>query len=96
MLRKFVLGLGLLLLAAAGFCAAAGFYPILPHLLILGLMLTAGVVWERWRYKAPAGAVSPHWTATGERFVDPGSGVLMEVYFDPRDGQRHYVEVSRK
>jgi hypothetical protein len=94
MLRKVLIGFGLALLAAAAYCAAVGFYPILPHLLVLGLMLTAGIVWERWRYKASERAVLPDWTATGERFVDPGSGVMMEVYFDPRSGERHYVKAK--
>ena len=94
MLRKSLLAIGVLLLLAAAFCAAIGFYPILPHLLVLGLMLTAGIVWERWQYKQTQTAKpDPNWTTTGERFVDPGSGVLTEVYYDPRNGERHYVRM---
>ncbi len=31
------------------------------------------------------------WTRTGERFVDPGSGELLEVWSQPRTGERAYV-----
>jgi hypothetical protein len=93
MLRKVLLTLGGLLLLAAEVCAAAGFYSILPQLLIGGVILTAGIAWERWQYKKPKVLLrpNPHWQATGERFVDPGSGALLEVYYDPRNGERHYV-----
>ncbi len=31
------------------------------------------------------------WTFTGERFVDPSSGVLVEVWWNARRGERAYV-----
>ena len=98
MLRKALLVIGALTLGAALYCAIIGFYPILPHLLVFGLMLTAGIVWERWRYKnavteAPA---QPGWQATGERSSwTRSSGKLVEVYFDPGgSGARHYVDAE--
>jgi hypothetical protein len=94
MLRKVLIVLGLLLLGAAAWLVASRQYMLLPHALILGLMLTAGIVWERWQYKKPhRGKPEPGWQATGERFVDPQSGKTVEVYFDPRSGESHYVEV---
>lgn len=94
MLKQVLLIIGVLMLVSAAICAAIGFYPVLPHLLLGGLMLTAGIVYERWRYKAAQSvAPDPHWQATGERFVDPESGKLTEVWFDPRDGERHYLRV---
>jgi hypothetical protein len=94
MLRKVLVVIGVLLLIAAAVFLALGRYAFLPNLLVLGLMLSAGIVWERWQYKKPrAGKPDPHWRATGERFVDPHSGKTLEVYFDPRDGESHYVEV---
>jgi hypothetical protein len=93
-LRRFTLGLGFLLLAGA-FVAAIFRQVFAIHLLLLGLMLTAGVIFETWRYKRtlstpPTGAA----VATGERFVDPGSGELIEVYCDPRTGERSYVKLK--
>ncbi|NGY05672.1 hypothetical protein [Solimonas terrae] len=97
MLRKVLLTIGVLLLLAAAVCAAIGFYPILPHLLFAGLLLTAGIGYERWRYKAARpDAPDPRWQATGERFVDPESGALTEVWYDPRSGERHYVKLPSR
>jgi len=92
-LRKVLVAVGVLLLLAAAVFLALGLYPFLPHLLVLGLMLSAGIVWERWQYKKPQAGPDPGWRATGERFVDPQSGKTLEVYFDPRSGESHYVEL---
>ena len=93
MLRKVLVTAGVLLLIGALLLVLFHQYALLPHALILGLMLSAGIVWERWQYKPPqAGAPDPQWQATGERFVDPQSGKTLEVYFDPRNGESHYVE----
>jgi hypothetical protein len=35
------------------------------------------------------------WTFTGERFVDPNSGELVEVWFCARSGERAYVRATR-
>jgi hypothetical protein len=94
MLRRFTLVLGLLLLIGAAIAAAyRQLFAI--QLLIGGLILTLGVIFEAWRYKRtlavpPAGSA----VATGERFVDPTSGELIEVYCDPRSGERSYVRVK--
>jgi hypothetical protein len=32
----------------------------------------------------------PRWRDTGERFVDPETGLMTAVYFDPAKGERHY------
>lgn len=93
MLRKFLIGAGVLLLLAALLLALFHQYAFLPHALVLGLMLSAGIIWERWQYKKPrVGRPDPGWQATGERFVDPASGKTVEVYFDPRSGESHYVQ----
>jgi hypothetical protein len=94
MLRKVLIVLGLLLLVAAGYLVAQHQYIFLPHVLILGLMLTAGIVWERWQYKKPLTRPDPRWQPTGERFVDPQSGRTLAVYFDPTSGDSHYVDTA--
>ena len=94
MLRSVLLALGVALLLAAAACALFGFYPVIPHLLVGGLLLTAGIAYERWRYtSARTGAPDPHWQATGERFIDPETQALVEVWYDPRRGERHYLRV---
>ena len=40
----------------------------------------------------PAGtALPPGFRRTDERFLDPSTGVLMRVWFDPATGERRYV-----
>ncbi|HEX8726339.1 MAG TPA: hypothetical protein VF737_13210 [Gemmatimonadaceae bacterium] len=38
------------------------------------------------------GRAGANWQPTGERFVDPASGKLVDVYFDPETGEREYRE----
>ena len=56
------------------------------------LVLAVGLAIERWRYKpVRQERPDPRWTDTGERFVDPETGVLTAVYFDAEKGERHYL-----
>ncbi len=91
-LTLYVLGAFMLLgavLAMAGVWAVA----FLPQLLLGGLFLVIGLAIERWRYKPlQQRAPDPRWIDTGERFTDPQSGVLVAVYFDPANGERHYLQ----
>lgn len=62
--------------------------------LFLGLFVIVGLLIEARSYKPPQVQVpDPRWQDTGERFVDPGSGELTAVYFDPASSERHYVVV---
>ena len=90
--------LGAILLVGAGAAAVTGlFVALVPQLVIAGVLLVVGLAIERWRYK-PLIEAAPDtaWADTGERFVDPSSGRLTAVYFDPRDGARHYVVAPRR
>lgn len=88
--------LGGLLLVGAGIAALTGvFVALLPQLIFGGLLLVVGLAIERWRYKPLLRTrPDPCWKDTGERFVDPGSGQLTAVYFDPQRGERHYIVVD--
>ena len=55
-----------------------------------GGLLFVAALFERWRYRPPAAAPDAAWQDTGERFIDPGSGREMAVWFDARSGQRRY------
>ncbi|HEY1992287.1 MAG TPA: hypothetical protein VGH71_07475 [Gammaproteobacteria bacterium] len=93
MLRKLLLGLGLLMLAgglALLFAQPANGFP----LLVCGGLLTLSAVFERWRYKQSKTAAAAKGTATGERFIDPETGALMEVYYDASTGERSYVKLG--
>ena len=92
MLRKAVLGCGGVLVVGGIVLAlatrvAAGLGPA-----GLGAILLLAVLFERRGYKPIAdGVPGPDWQPTGERFLDPGSGVPVVVYFQPASGKRVYV-----
>jgi hypothetical protein len=90
----YVLG-GLLLVGALAAALTGFMVALLPQLLFGGLLLVVGLAIERWRYKPLLRTrPDPRWKDTGERFVDPGSGQLTAVYFDPLRGERHYVVID--
>jgi hypothetical protein len=69
---------------------------------VIGFLFPAGIfvalilIWfffRRGGYKrrpldAPPGR---DWSFTGERFVDPKSGEMLEVWYSPQSGERAYV-----
>jgi hypothetical protein len=65
----------------------------------LGAFLGLFLIWFFFRkggYKrrpldAPPGR---DWSFTGERFLDPASGEMLEVWYCPRTGERAYVRAG--
>lgn len=98
MLRNVLCAAGAVLLAVAAWMLYSGRRSLfLVEVVIAGLVLTAGIGWERWRYKAVRGGTpDARWQDTGERFIDPESGALTAVYFDPASGERHYHAADRR
>ena len=95
MLRNAVLGLAILLSCSGLLLLAVSPANAFPPL-VFGTLLLLGTVFERWRYKQPRSAAAARGTATGERFIDPESGALVEVYYDAATGERNYVKVADK
>jgi hypothetical protein len=96
LLRAGLLAFGGVMLAAAAFGALVGWRlaAIIP-LAVWGAIFAGGVLIERWRYKPLAdGRPGRDWHATPERFVDPESGRLVTVFFNPATGERRYVAVG--
>lgn len=63
---------------------------------IFGSLILGSIFFER-RYRgrrAPADAAP--WQSTGERFIDPGTGKLVEVRYNPRTGERVYRETDER
>jgi hypothetical protein len=60
----------------------------------LGGVILLGTVFERWRYRPNDARPGSGWQATGERFEDPHSGKTLQVFYDPRSGERRYVSDS--
>ncbi|HLI17318.1 MAG TPA: hypothetical protein VKV22_03490 [Rhodanobacteraceae bacterium] len=96
MIALYVVGAILLLIAAIALLVGGALALFLPQLVIGGLFLIVALAIERWRYKPVSESrPDPRWTDTGERFVDPETGVLTAVYFDPAKGERHYLAAPR-
>lgn len=90
----YAIGSVMLLAGGATMVLGGALVVILPQLIIGGLILVGGLAIERWRYKPVLDQQpDPRWTDTGERFVDPATGKLTAVYFDPANGERHYLAV---
>lgn len=91
------------LIAAAGLLACAGLVLVLRgvhvpgwQMLAVGLIALLGIVFERWRYRRLADRPGGSWEATGERFADPTTGEPIEVFFNPRTGERRYVSEKQR
>ena len=97
MLRIAVTAFGLVLLIAgigilAGLTPVPRFFSI--QLLVFGVLLLLGILFER-RYRGARASAAPL-QQTGERFVDPTSGKLTEVLYDPKTGERIYREMTQR
>lgn len=93
MLRIGLIIIGSAMLVCAAFGASAGWplKTVIP-LALWGTILGGGVLVERWRYQLLAdGRPGREWQATSERFVDPETGQLVTVFFNPATGERRYV-----
>jgi hypothetical protein len=92
-LRRVVLGLGVLALVAGVALVAEGGAAIGGlQLIVLGVAVVLGVLLEARRYRGRSGP--GRWQPTTERFVDPTTGRLMEVQYDPDTGERRYIDVG--
>src|ERR1700730_9234932 len=57
------------------------------------LILVIGAFFERSGYISKS-KLKEGWQPTKERFIDHKSGKLVEVHFNPKSGERKYVEIS--
>jgi hypothetical protein len=93
MLRNFVLALGgaLFLTGVMGLFAQAWGPSIV--LMVWGVILTGGILYERYGYKKIVDKIpdGKGWTRTSERFVEAGTGRTVTVYVKPLTGERAYV-----
>ena len=95
MLRRVLLILGIAGLIGACICVIVEAYVAALYLFIEGLALTLGILLERWRYVRSVNRDKGQWQSTGERFVDPTSDKLVEVYYNPETGERDYRETQK-
>jgi hypothetical protein len=69
-------------------CLVLSFWIAVPAALVLVWLLFRSGGYKRRPLEAPPGG---DWTFTGERSIDPNSGELLEVWQQPRSGERAYV-----
>jgi len=97
MLRVVIIAYGLLSLIGAAallFIVHATLWLVL-YLAVNGFILVSAVLLERKRYRARVDRTQGHWQPTSERFVDPTTGRLMEVFYNAATGERDYREVTQ-
>jgi hypothetical protein len=96
-LRRVVLAYGGLSIAVAAVLLLALHTSLIPiiYLAVNGVVIVAALLVERARYRPAVDRGRGRWELTGERFVDPSSGVEMEVRYNSITGQRDYVPVEK-
>ena len=62
---------------------------ILIEAAVLAVVSGASIAIDR-RYRARRKAPRASWQRTQERFTDPATGQLLEVWYDPQTGERDY------
>jgi hypothetical protein len=62
------------------------------YLAVNGLLITGGILLERKGYRSKVNRTLGNWQHTGERFNDPTTGQVVEVYYNPQTGERDYRE----
>lgn len=96
MLRTAVVAAGMAMLFG-GIVATGYGLDLAWWLLASGGLLLIGTLGERVLYKqlesrSPGG----NWVKTSERFVDPETGKIVDVFYDPAAGERRYVALGEK
>ncbi len=95
MLRAVVIAAGAILT-----CVGIGLIACGAHAgwqaLAIGVIVLIGTLFERWRYRRIEEPPKGDWQRTGEQFIDPSTGVPVEVMFDPRTGERRYVAAESR
>lgn len=95
MLRRAIVIYGLLALLGAFFLFHIGApLAIVAYLAVNGAIIVGGISLERVGYRPRVQRALGTWERTDERFIDPVSGHLMEVRYNPATGERDYVDLG--
>lgn len=94
MLRRFLIAFGILDLVVAGVLLFVVKVPVIVviYLAVNGVLIAGGILFERRGYHPKVDRARGGWQSTGERFIDPTSGQMMEVRYNSETGERDYVE----
>ena len=91
MLRNVVIAVSAILTCVGIGLIACGVYAPGWQALVIGVIVLIGTLFERWRYRRIEAPSNGHWQRTDEQFIDPSTGEVVEVMFDPSTGERRYV-----
>ena len=96
MLRRFLIAYGILDLVGAGVLLFVVKAPVIVviYLAVNGALIAGGILFERRGYHPRVDRTGGGWQPTGERFVDPTSGQMLEVRYNPETGERDYVALD--
>ena len=95
MLRRALIAYAVVCLVVAATLLAVGALAwVAIDLVVSGGVIVGALAIERGRYRQRLDMASGPWEPTGERFVDPTSGRLMEVRYNRDTGERAYVDVG--
>jgi hypothetical protein len=95
MLRGALLGLGCAAIIAGVLLIAVGFaFPAGVEVLGAGVILAIVLLFERRGYRPKVDRLAGRWEQTSERFIDPVSGHVIEVRYNPDTGERDYVDTG--
>jgi len=84
---------GVLCLIVAGILLAVhATIALVIYLAVNGLLIVGGILFERKGYRTRVDRTHGNWQPTGERFTDPTTGRIVEVYYNPQTGERDYHE----
>ncbi len=93
MLRACLIVVGVAgVLVGASMIVAGAAVPAAIELIAVAGLLALALAFERRGYRPRVDRASGHWESTGERFVDPTSGHLIEVRYNPDTGERDYID----
>ena len=93
MLRRVLIAYGVLCLIVAGILLAVhATIALVIYLAVNGLLIVGGILFERKGYRTRVDRTHGKWQPTGERFTDPTTGRIVEVYYNPQTGERDYHE----
>jgi hypothetical protein len=62
-----------------------------PMLLIVSVLVLVTAALEPFYGRTTGRPMGANWRATDEKFVDPDTGALVTVWFNPESGERRYV-----
>jgi hypothetical protein len=92
-LRRLIIAYGVLCIIGAIILVAAHVTAALViYLAFNGLVIVGAILFERSGYRSNADRTQGRWQPTGERFNDPTTGQVVEVYYNPQTGERDYRE----